>query len=230
MGRMPPTPAPISRANGMTTKMRGTAVRGTHQTQRAPIYSLLPPHMPHLIARAHSTDSAEGPVKAQGGAASTSQETKDLEGATVVRQPGDGSCLFHSLSHGMRLLEGAGSELDTADAARDVVVRFIEKHSDAECAGSPLRDWIDWESGLDPVAYCARMRQAGEWGGAIELLVFSRIACVNVLVYERDPSKPRRFRLISSFETDPNSCERARKPVRLLYSGRCHYDALQSPA
>ena len=32
------------------------------------------------------------------------------------------------------------------------MARFIERHADAECAGSPLRDWIEWESGLEPAA------------------------------------------------------------------------------
>ncbi len=147
-----------------------------------------------------------------------------LRGATVVAQPGDGSCLFHSLSYGTRALGGASAELSTADSARETVARFIEMHPDAECAGSPLKDWIEWDSGMDPAAYCQRMRRPGEWGGAIELLVFSRLARIPVLVYERSGS-PGAFNLISVVDIDSKG-QPAERAVRVVYGGRCHYDAL----
>lgn len=79
---------------------------------------------------------------------------------------------------------------------------------------------------MDVPAYCARMRRAGEWGGAIELLVFSRLARVSVLVYERDAADE--FRLISAFENAERKGATQPRLVRVLYSGRCHYDALKA--
>ena len=50
---------------------------------------------------------------------------------------------------------------------------FVEESPDAEIAGTPLRDWVLWECGLAPSQYARRMRGAGQWGGAIELAIFS---------------------------------------------------------
>ncbi len=148
---------------------------------------------------------------------------RQLRGATVVKQPGDGSCLFHSLAYGARQLPGgAGASLTTAEGVRSSVLRFIEKNPSEECAGVPLRDWISWESGLEPAAYCQRMRQPGAWGGAIEMLCFSRVANVSVRVYER---KGDAFEQISAFDVE-HQTGAAQRLVRVLYSGRSHYDAL----
>ena len=146
-----------------------------------------------------------------------------LRGATVVKQPGDGSCLFHSLAYGARqLLGGPDVELSTAEGVRARVLRFLESHPAEECAGVPLRDWVLWESNLEPVAYCNRMRQPGAWGGAIEMLCFSRVANASVRVYER---KGDGFEQISAFDVEQQTGS-AERLVRVLYSGRSHYDAL----
>ena len=148
-----------------------------------------------------------------------------LVGATVVKQPGDGSCLFHSLAYGARQLPVLGVadvELSTAEGVRARVLRFLESHPAEECAGVPLRDWVLWESNLEPVAYCSRMRQPGAWGGAIEMLCFSRVANASVRVYER---KGDGFEQISAFDVEQQTGS-AERLVRVLYSGRSHYDAL----
>ena len=146
-----------------------------------------------------------------------------LRGATVVKQPGDGACLFHSLAYGARqLLGGPDVELSTAEGVRARVLRFLESHPAEECAGVPLRDWVLWESNLEPVAYCNRMRQPGAWGGAIEMLCFSRVANASVRVYER---KGDGFEQISAFDVEQQTGS-AERLVRVLYSGRSHYDAL----
>jgi hypothetical protein len=148
-----------------------------------------------------------------------------LRGATVVKQPGDGSCLFHSLAYGARQLPVLGVadvELSTAEGVRARVLRFLESHPAEECAGVPLRDWVLWESKLEPVAYCSRMRQPGAWGGAIEMLCFSRVANASVRVYER---KGDGFEQISAFDVEQQTGS-AERLVRVLYSGRSHYDAL----
>jgi hypothetical protein len=60
--------------------------------------------------------------------------------ARVVRQPGDGSCLFHSLAHGLQrvgLNEGA-----SAASLRREIAAFIEKNPNLEISDSPLKDWV----------------------------------------------------------------------------------------
>jgi hypothetical protein len=144
--------------------------------------------------------------------------------ARVVRQPGDGSCLFHSLTYGARTAKVGGVEAADADAAREAVASFIEATPDAEIGGTPLSEWIGWESGGDVPSYCARMRGAGVWGGAIEIAVFSRLLGVSVHVYEREGANA--FKRISAFDAPDASAP----VVRVLYSGRCHYDAIEQTA
>ena len=74
------------------------------------------------------------------------------------------------------------------------------------------------------------MRTAGVWGGAIEMAIASRIWEMSIHVYERASSgsagsTPSGFRLISAFD----AAGMTEAPVvRVLYSGRCHYDALST--
>ena len=55
--------------------------------------------------------------------------------ARVVRQPGDGSCLFHSLSYGLR--DGS-----SASSLRREVAAFIAANPSLVIADSPLKDWV----------------------------------------------------------------------------------------
>lgn len=78
-----------------------------------------------------------------------------------------------------------------------------------------------WDSGLSPQDYAARMRTGNHWGGAIEIAVCSIVKGVAVQVFERSSDG---FERISVFGDPKNSKVGT---VNLLYSGRCHYDALR---
>ena len=106
-----------------------------------------------------------------------------LRNARVARQPGDGSCLFHSLAF--------TSRVGSARYVRQMIAKFIVRHPKLNIADSPLSDWIKWESGAGVKRYAAQMSRGGVWGGGIEMAVFSRLAKMNVHVYER-MSSPRR--------------------------------------
>ena len=136
-----------------------------------------------------------------------------LRSARVVRQPGDGSCLFHSLSYGLR--DGSA-----AHALRRQVASFIEANPELTISDSPLRDWVNWDSGQSVSSYCRRMAQGGVWGGGIEMAAVSHLKRVNVFVYQ---SIGGGFKRISSFEVP-----HATKVVRVLYGGGVHYDALDA--
>ena len=115
-----------------------------------------------------------------------------------------------------------GPDVASADALREAVAAFIEATPEAAIGGTPVRDWIQWESGGDVGAYCRRMRGSGEWGGAIEIAVFSRLFAASVHVFEKERGDA--YRRISAFDAAEGD---ESKVVRVLYSGRCHYDALQ---
>ncbi len=139
-----------------------------------------------------------------------------LKGAKVVRQPGDGSCLFHSLCYGL-------SNGTRASTLRREIASFIAKNPSLKIADSPLSDWIKWESNSSVKSYAARMSRGG-WGGGIEMAAFSRLYKVNVHVYERKSglfSRSSGYRRISCFNVS-----RTGKTIHILYGGRVHYDAL----
>jgi len=135
-----------------------------------------------------------------------------LRSAKVVRQPGDGSCLFHSLAYGLRCKDASRLRADIAE--------FIAANPDVKVADNPIRDWVLWDSGLDHVSYARSMRSGSRWGGAVEIAVCAKIFQVGVDVYEKGHGG---FSRISAFGESAG-----KPPVSLLYGGRVHYDALQT--
>jgi hypothetical protein len=153
-----------------------------------------------------------------------------LRGARVVPQPGDGSCLFHSLAHGL------GLGLSKASALRKQLSDYMAAQPTMELADSPLSDWILWDSGLEVAEYAARMRSGPAWGGAIEMAVCARLKGVDVCVYERG-DEPGALRCITRFRAQQEGTPQAggaapaedgERVVRLLYGGRVHYDAIET--
>ena len=132
-----------------------------------------------------------------------------LRTARVVRQPGDGSCLFHSMSYGL----GGTS----ASSLRRGIADWIASHPRYEIAETPVSDWVRWDSNCSVTTYARRMRVGG-WGGGIEMAACSVVHNVNVHVYEK---KRGSYKRISCFDA-----EGARKTLHVLYGGRMHYDAL----
>lgn len=176
---------------------------GPHETAACPWFRK---------ARDRHPDAAPARDKKHLGGASGPVEI--LRSARVVRQPGDGSCLFHALAYGLR--DGS-----TAHALRRQVASFIESNPTLTISDSPLKDWVFWDSGSTVAAYCRRMAQGGVWGGGIEMAAVSHLKRVDVFVYQGDVS--RGFRRISSFEVP-----HATKAVRVLYGSGVHYDALDA--
>jgi hypothetical protein len=141
--------------------------------------------------------------------------TSTLPGAVirngrVARQPGDGSCLFHSMSFGLR--DGT-----SASSLRRDICSFLSKNPNLKIADTPLSDWIKWDSGGSVSSYTSRM-SGSAWGGGIEMAAVSMMKGVNVHVYERSA---RGFTRISAFDYPDNA--EGRKTIRVLYCGGVHY-------
>lgn len=140
-----------------------------------------------------------------------------LRNGRVVRQPGDGSCLFHSLSYGL-------PSSSNASKLRSEICSFIASNPNFKISDTPLKDWVKWDSGSSVAEYSRRMSR-GSWGGGIEMACCSQIKGVNVHVYERSGTQ---FKRISAFD-HPVSPET--KPiVRVLYCGGVHYGEYCIPA
>ena len=179
---------------------------GDHETKKCPYYKK--PRGPHK-------DEQKGKGRSMGG----SGGNFILRGGRVVRQPGDGSCLFHSLAFG---LSGGSTGRTSARNLRREIAKYMASNADLIIADSPLKDWIKWESSMSTSAYARRMSRGG-WGGAIEMAACSHLKNVNVHVYERTSRRQGSgsFKRISCFDV-PGS----RRTVHILYGGRVHYDAL----
>lgn len=134
----------------------------------------------------------------------------------VMRQPGDGSCLFHSLCHGLR-----SSLRQHADAhsLRRQIADFIAKHPSLEISGDTLEEWVKWDTQTSVKAYTNRMAVGG-WGGGIEMVACSILKEVNVHVYEI--RRAGGFERISCFDCP----KQTNRTIHVLYVGGMHFDAL----
>ena len=109
----------------------------------------------------------------------------------VIRQPGDGSCLFHSMSNG---LDGGG-----AARLRAEICEFIRNNPSHKICDVDLFEWIKWDSGGSCAQYASKMSR-GSWGGGIEMAVVSHIKGVNVHVYQSTSFGLAGYKRISAFD------------------------------
>jgi hypothetical protein len=138
-----------------------------------------------------------------------------LKSARIIRQPGDGSCLFHSLAHGL-------PSPSSASALRREIAGFVQQNPEVKIAGDTLEEWVKWDSNSTVTEYARRMAVSG-WGGGIEMAACSLLKNVNVHVYENGGrGYSGEFKRISCFDTPSNP----RCTVHVLYQGGVHYDAL----
>lgn len=136
-----------------------------------------------------------------------------LKSARIIRQPGDGSCLFHSLNQGLN----SGS---SAQCLRREIAGFLQQNPSLQIAGDTIEEWVRWDSNTSVSDYARRMAVSG-WGGGIEMAACSLLKKVNVHVYEKGRACAGEFRRISCFE-NPD----ALRTIHVLYQGGLHYDAL----
>ncbi len=201
LNRRPPPPSTRRRSeNDKPTKLCCDRCDGDHMTEKCPHFKK------DRGTHPDATRMLGKKGKVLGGNAPPLITTR----GRVVPQPPDGSCLFHSLSYGLR--EGNASGL------RRELMQFIRKHPDLEIAGDPLRDWIRWDALVSVQKYADKMSRGG-WGGGIEMAAFSELKGCNVEVYEQCSAG---FKRISLFEKSGST-----RTVRVCYRGGVHYDALE---
>lgn len=210
-GRLSPPPL-------ATPALRCDRCDGPHETERCPHFR----NQRDAHPDAWSSYSAQGPATGPGRPPPlrecTAPRRLQRSEARVVAMPGDGSCLFHSLSHGLRAVGYRESGHDV----RLRIARFILDHgAQCEISGTPLSSWVEWESRSSVSDYVARLSNEGLWGGAIEMAAAAQIYSVDVAVYEEDRIAGALTRI-----SDFLSRETPRAAVFVLYTGRSHYDAV----
>lgn len=219
-GGTPDAAPPARGANGLCDRCDGD-----HDTLSCPVYPK--PREAHPDAARRTAGLALG---ADGGHLLLSSAD-----ARVVRQPGDGSCLYHSLVHGLRRLGGGvsppapGGLAATAEGLRAELADWVVSHPGALIADTPLSDWVAWDSGvgLSCAEYGAAQRAPrGRWGGGVEMAALARARGVSVHVWEGAAGGG--FRRISRFDCEAEEGGRCGGGVvHVLYRGGVHFDALQ---
>ncbi|KAM6574348.1 hypothetical protein CsatA_022675 [Cannabis sativa] len=161
---------------------------------------------------------------------------KKVERYSVLRVTGDGRCLFRALAKGMAMNKGIPlsprDEREDADDLRMAVKEVIcnngkERHQYEEALVA-----ITVDESLK--RYCQRIGRPDFWGGESELLVLSKLIRQPITVYlpEHEHTRGGRgtgFIPIAEYGAEFSKGSITRKPkkvVRLLYTGRNHYDLL----
>jgi len=140
-----------------------------------------------------------------------------IRGGQAVPQPGDGSCLYHSLCFGLN--GGRPSGRSMAFQLRKELAQFVQQNPQVKISGDTLEEWVRWDANASVASYTRRMATGG-WGGGIEMAACSLLKRVNVHVYER--RRGGGFERISCFDS-PTPTQRT---IHVLYQGGVHYDAL----
>ena len=138
-----------------------------------------------------------------------------LRDATVLRQPGDGHCLFHSLGAG---LQDFGETISGESLRRDIT-QFLFTHADESYGGNTWTQWIHKDSQMSVGDYCALMLGTRHWGGNLEIAAFTVMHNINVHVFVESGNEFRRTSCVHCpTDTDRKLC--------VLYVSNAHYDLL----
>ncbi|KAF8042260.1 hypothetical protein BT93_A0780 [Corymbia citriodora subsp. variegata] len=161
---------------------------------------------------------------------------KKVEHCSVQKVTGDGRCMFRALVKGMAFNKGVAlnprEEREDADELRMAVKEII-------CDSSEERR--QYEEALVAITvdetlkrYCQRIQRPDFWGGESELLVISKFCKQPIIVYIPEHEHSRGgwgsgFIPIAEYGLEFRKGSRKgkqREVVKLLYSGRNHYDLL----
>lgn len=170
------------------------------------------------------------------GHSKASSSTKKLKHYSVQKVAGDGRCMFRALVKGMARNKGISftprQEREEADELRAAVKEVIcdnhEEHNQYEEAVIAIT--VD-----EPLKrYCQRIGRSDFWGGESELLVLSKLCHQPIIVYIpenelNNGTGGSGFIPIAEYGIEyckGSGKTQPQKVVRLLYSGRNHYDLL----
>ncbi|XP_061336646.1 OVARIAN TUMOR DOMAIN-containing deubiquitinating enzyme 3 [Gastrolobium bilobum] len=157
---------------------------------------------------------------------------KKLERFSVQKVTGDGRCLFRALVKGMAYNKGIAlnqrEERENADELRMAVKETICENGGERKLYEEALIAITVDETLQ--RYCQRIVRPDFWGGESELLVLSKLCKQPIIVYipEHEHSGSglgSGFIPIAEYGSDFRKGSR-RKAVRLLFSGKNHYDLL----
>ncbi|KAF7129077.1 hypothetical protein RHSIM_Rhsim10G0085800 [Rhododendron simsii] len=162
---------------------------------------------------AHSEENQEDP------SVTFSHGKKVYTDYSITGIPGDGRCSFRSVAHGACLRSGkcAPNESLQRELADDLRARvageFVKRRTETE-----------WFVEGDFDTYLSQMRKPHVWGGEPELCMASHALQMPITVFMHDPDSGG---LITIAEYGQEYGKE--NPIKVLYHGFGHYDALQIP-
>ena len=109
----------------------------------------------------------------------TSENGFVLHHAQLLRQPSDGSCLFHSLCCGLHDDKSAVERRQAAGRLRRELANYISTNPHVEIAGTTLAEWVRWDSSCNCQDYANWIGESG-WGGGIEMAVCSKLRTTSI--------------------------------------------------
>ncbi|KAH7557314.1 hypothetical protein JRO89_XS11G0116800 [Xanthoceras sorbifolium] len=138
---------------------------------------------------------------------------------SVIGIPGDGRCLFRSVAHGACLRAGKPPPTESLqrELADDLRARVVDEFI-------KRREETEWFVEGDFDTYLSQMRKPNVWGGEPELFIASHVLKMPITVYMYDKDSGG---LISIAEYGQEYG--TENPIRVLYHGFGHYDALHIP-
>ncbi|XP_057458705.1 OVARIAN TUMOR DOMAIN-containing deubiquitinating enzyme 3 [Lotus japonicus] len=157
---------------------------------------------------------------------------KKVERLSVHKVTGDGRCLFRALVKGMAHNKGVAlnqrEERESADELRMAVKEVICENEGERKLYEEALIAITVDEPLP--RYCKRIVRSDFWGGESELLVLSKLCKQPVIVYipeheHRGSGRGSGFIPIAEYGSEFRK-RSSRKVVRLLFSGKNHYDLL----
>ena len=147
----------------------------------------------------------------------------------MVRQPGDNSCLFHSLSFLLSYHDIVPSlhEQSSGFELRSTICSFIRDNpSSFIYLSSDLISSIEDALYLDNfscLSYSEHMRNLRSWGGSLEIAIVAEMFSIGVSIFIPIKGK-RSFLFLGSYKCISFSSDS--HLICLLYTGNCHYDCL----
>ncbi|GAB2230149.1 hypothetical protein Droror1_Dr00014406 [Drosera rotundifolia] len=160
---------------------------------------------------------------------------KKVERFEVRRITGDGRCMFRALVRGMAANKGMSlTSHEERQDADDLRLAVKEVMCEDERERKQYKEALVAITVEEPLnRYCQRIERADFWGGESELLVLSKLCKQPITVYiperEHKNSRGSGFIPIAKYGAEyrkGSGRRKARQVVRLLYSGRNHYDLL----
>lgn len=173
------------------------------------------------------TPRRRGPTQASADDVATNDTYLPVGRARVLSIRGDGRCLFRSIARSLALAAGRPLpeklEVGDADALRALAWK--------EMCVVRKREFVDRmivEGNMD--AYCSALRRPEFFAGEAEMLALADVLRVPIAVYLREGGGAGgRFRKIAEYGAEWGKVAKGapKTPVRVLYNGYNHYDALQ---